>query len=292
MAEIQRAQRDPMTSPPSDREGMTGRRRRGIRKHRRLWVHFFQVLFAVFIIGLWQLLTSTGVLDPFFVAQPSGIGRTLLQWATQAAVYNDLRYTMEEAGIALVLAGVTGFILGFGLARLKFLSEVFDPYIKIGNAMPRLVFAPLFLLWFGLGIWSKVALSFSLVFFVIFFNTFQGVRDVDPVLVNNVRMLGASEWNLLRRVFLPSATNWIFASLHVSVGFAIIGAVVGEYLGAQQGMGYRIAQAEGSFDTTSVFAGLVVLAIVVFIVDIAVYRLERYLLRWRPTTRGASIEVD
>jgi NitT/TauT family transport system permease protein len=292
MAEIQRAQRNPTTSPPDDREGASGRRRKGIRRHRRLWVHFFQILFAVLVIGLWQLLTSTRVLDPFFVAQPSGIGKMLLQWVTQASVYNDLRYTMEEAGIALVLAGVSGFILGFGLARLRFLSEVFDPYIKIGNAMPRLVFAPLFLLWFGLGIWSKVALSFSLVFFVIFFNTFQGVRDVDPVLVNNVRMLGASEWDLLRRVFLPSATNWIFASLHVSVGFAIIGAVVGEYLGAQQGMGYRIAQAEGSFDTTSVFAGLVVLAIVVFIVDIAVYRLERYLLRWRPTTRGTSTEVD
>jgi NitT/TauT family transport system permease protein len=292
MAEIQRAQRNPTTSPPDDREGASGGRRRGIRRRRRLWVHFFQILFAVLVIGLWQLLTSTRVLDPFFVAQPSGIGKMLLQWVPQAAVYNDLRYTMEEAGIALVLAGISGFILGFGLARLRFLSEVFDPYIKIGNAMPRLVFAPLFLLWFGLGIWSKVALSFSLVFFVIFFNTFQGVRDVDPVLVNNVRMLGASEWDLLRRVFLPSATNWIFASLHVSVGFAIIGAVVGEYLGAQQGMGYRIAQAEGSFDTTSVFAGLVVLAIVVFIVDIAVYRLERYLLRWRPTTRGASTEVD
>jgi NitT/TauT family transport system permease protein len=291
MSEIQPAQRNPMTTEtgaPDNRRPAGGRRRR----HRRLWVHLFQVVVAVVVIGAWQLLTSVGALDPFFVGQPSGIGKTLLQWVTQSAVYEDLWTTLEEAGIALVLAGVGGFVLGFALARLKFAAEVLDPYIKIGNAMPRLVFAPLFLLWFGLGIWSKVALSFSLVFFVVFFNTFQGVRDVDPVLVNNVRMLGASEWHLLRRVFLPSATNWIFASLHVSVGFAIIGAVVGEYLGAEKGMGYRIAQAEGAFDTTSVFAGLVVLAIVVFIVDIAVYRLERYLLRWRPTTRSASTEVD
>ena len=136
---------------------------------------------------------------------------------------------------------------------------VFDPYIKMLNAVPRVVLAPLFLLWFGLGIWSKVALAVTLVFFVMFFSTYQGVRDADRVLIDNVRMLGASERQLVRHVLVPSALTWIFSSLQTSLGFAMVGAVVGEYLGATRGLGYVISQAEGTFDTTGVFAGMTVL---------------------------------
>ena len=135
-----------------------------------------------------------------------------------------------------------------------------DPYIKMLNAVPRVVLAPLFLLWFGLGIWSKVALAVTLVFFVMFFNTYQGVRDADRVLIDNVRMLGATERQLVRHVLVPSALTWIFSSLQTSLGFAMVGAVVGEYLGATRGLGYVISQAEGTFDTTGVFAGMTVLA--------------------------------
>jgi NitT/TauT family transport system permease protein len=145
------------------------------------------------------------------------------------------------------------------------------------------VLAPLFLLWFGLGIWSKVALGVTLVFFVVFFNTWRGVRDVDPRLIDNVRLLGASRAELTRHVLFPSALSWIFASLHLSVGFAIVGAVVGEYLGSARGIGYLIAQAEGVFDTTGVFAGIVVLSVVVLAVTSVVMRLERWLLRWQPS---------
>jgi NitT/TauT family transport system permease protein len=150
------------------------------------------------------------------------------------------------------------------------------------NALPRVVLAPIFLLWFGLGIWSKVAFGFTLVFFIVFFNTLEGVKSVDRVLVDNARMLGASEKQLLRHVFIPSALTWIFSSLHISVGFAITGAVVGEYLGASAGVGYAIAQAQGVFDTKGVFAGMFILMIVVLIIDLLVNRLERHLLRWRP----------
>ena len=156
-----------------------------------------------------------------------------------------------------------------------------DPYIKMLNAVPRVVLAPLFLLWFGLGIWSKVALAVTLVFFVMFFNTYQGVRDADRVLIDNVRMLGASERQLVRHVLIPSALTWIFSSLQTSLGFAMVGAVVGEYLGSTRGLGYVISQAEGTFDTTGVFAGMTVLAIVVVIVSGEVSRLERWLLRWK-----------
>src|SRR5436190_15842948 len=151
------------------------------------------------------------------------------------------------------------------------------------NAVPRVVLAPLFLLWFGLGVASKVALAVTLVFFVMFFNTYQGVRDVDRVLIDNARMLGASELQLVRHVLVPSALTWIFSSLHTSLGFALVGAAVGEYLGSARGLGYVISQAEGTFDTTGVFAGMAVLGLVVVMVSAGVTRLERWLLRWKST---------
>jgi NitT/TauT family transport system permease protein len=146
-------------------------------------------------------------------------------------------------------------------------------------------------LWFGLGIWSKVALGVTVVFFIVFFNTYQGVREVDPVLLNNARMLGASERQLMRHVLIPSALTWIFSSLHISIGFAIIAVIVGEYLGSSRGVGYVIAQAEGVFDTTGVFAGMTVLSMVVLIVGYGVNRLERWLLRWKPDRETQTRQV-
>jgi NitT/TauT family transport system permease protein len=166
-----------------------------------------------------------------------------------------------------------------------------DPYIRIFNALPRVVLAPIFLLWFGLGIWSKVALGVTVVFFIVFFNTYQGVREVDAVVLNNARMLGASERQLMRHVLIPSALTWIFSSLHISIGFAIIAVIVGEYLGASRGVGYVIAQAEGVFDTTGVFAGMTVLSAVVLLVGYLVNRLERWLLRWKPQRAAEAREV-
>ena len=125
--------------------------------------------------------------------------------------------------------------------------------------MPRVILAPIFGMWFGLGIWSKVALAVTLVFFIVFFNVYQGVREVSPTLLDNARMLGARRRQLLRHVYLPSATSWVFSSLHTSVGLAFVGAVVGEYLGSASGVGYLILQAEGTFDVNTVFAGIVVL---------------------------------
>jgi sulfonate transport system permease protein len=178
--------------------------------------------------------------------------------------------------------GFLGVLVGFVLAGVPILAALLEPYIRMANALPRVVLAPIFLLWFGLGIWSKVALGVTVVFFVVFFNTYRGVREVDAAIINNARMLGASEAQLVRHVLVPSALTWIFASLHISIGMAIIAVVVGEYLGASRGIGYLIAQAEGVFDTTGVFAGIAVLAFGVLLVGGVVGRLERRLLRWKP----------
>ena len=163
------------------------------------------------------------------------------------------------------------------------MSAIFDPYIKMLNALPRVVLAPIFMLWLGLGIWSKVALGVTLVFFIVFFNVYQGVREVSPVVLANVRMLGASKRQLLRHVYLPSATSWVFASLHNSVGLAFVGAVVGEYLGSARGVGYLILQAEGVFDINTVFAGIMVLTGFALALDAVVSVIEKRLLVWRPS---------
>jgi len=161
-------------------------------------------------------------------------------------------------------------------------AAVFDPYVKGINALPRVVLAPIFALWLGLGIWSKVALGVTLVFFIVFFNVYQGVKEVSPTVLANARMLGMSERSLMRHVYWPSALSWMFSSLHVSVGFAVVGAVVGEYLGSAAGLGYIIQQAEGVFDVAGVFAGMFVLAAFVIGIDFLVTLVERRLLVWRP----------
>jgi NitT/TauT family transport system permease protein len=241
----------------------------------------WQLLVGVAALALWHTLVSLRILDPFFVSRPSDIVQRIGRWIVSGTLWGHLAITLEESLIGLIAGAVLGITLGFSLARSPFVARVFDPYIKMLNAVPRVVLAPLFLLWFGLGIWSKVALAVTLVFFVMFFNTYQGVRDADRVLINNVRMLGASERQLVRHVLIPSALTWIFSSLQTSLGFAMVGAVVGEYLGATRGLGYVISQAEGTFDTTGVFAGMTVLGIVVVIVSAGVTRLERWLLRWK-----------
>ena len=249
-------------------------------RHSRFML-LWQILLGAAILGAWQLLADRGKLDPFFFSRPSAIGERLAQWFRSGSIWPHLGVTMEEATLSFVIGAAAGALGGFVLARVDWAAALLDPYIRLLNALPRVVLAPIFLLWFGLGVWSKVALGVTVVFFIVFFNTHQGVRDVDKSVVDNARMLGASEWQLTRHVLIPSALTWVFSSLHISIGFAVIAVVVGEYLGASRGVGYLISQAEGVFDTTGVFAGMAVLSASVLLVGWGVNRLERWLLRWK-----------
>jgi NitT/TauT family transport system permease protein len=259
---------------------------------KRLSTLAWQILPGATVLLLWQWGATTGRLDHLFFSRPSEIGARLYQWILSGTIWGHLGITLSEAALSFIIGVTAGVAIGCLLARVTFLSRMFDPYVRILNALPRVVLAPIFLLWFGLGIWSKVALGVTVVFFVVFFNSYQGVREVDLVLLQNARMLGASERDLLRHVIVPSALGWIFSSLHISVGFAIVSVVVGEYLGSSKGIGYVIAQAEGVFDTTGVFAGIALLMAVVLVVESAVTRLERRLLRWRPKMSALGNDVQ
>jgi NitT/TauT family transport system permease protein len=184
--------------------------------------------------------------------------------------------------LAFVFGSIAGILVGFWFARQPLVAAVFDPYVKMTNSLPRVVLAPIFALWLGLGIWSKVALGFTLVFPIVFFNVYQGVKEVSPAILANARMLGMTERQLMRHVYWPSALSWMFSSLHTAIGFAMVFAVVGEYLGSAAGLGYLIQQAEGVFDVAGVFAGMFVLSAFVIVIDFVVTLVERRLLVWRP----------
>ena len=252
------------------------------RRTSRVLIVALQIGFFALVMGGWEGLARAGWLDPFFFSMPSAIGARMADWIWTGYIWIHLATTLSEAMAAFAIGIVAGVVAGLALARVQLLASVFDPYIRVMNALPRVILAPILIIWFGLGMASKIALGVTLVFFVVFFNTFQGIREVDPVVLNNARMLQASDRQLMRHVYLPSAMAWIFSSLHTSIGFALVGAVVGEYIGAARGIGYVVAQAQGTFDTTGVFAGLILTSIVVLGIDLAIERLERYLLRWRP----------
>jgi NitT/TauT family transport system permease protein len=246
-----------------------------------------QSLVAAIAIGLWYALSSYPVfgrilLPPFFFSTPVDVASQVVDWFATGVIWKHLCITFEESILAFVLGSIGGVVVGFWFARQPRTAAVFDPYVKMVNALPRVVLAPIFTLWLGLGIWSKVALGITLVFFIVFFNVYQGVKEVSPTVLANARMLGMSEQQLMRHVYWPSALSWMFSSLHTSVGFAVVGAVVGEYLGAAAGLGYLIQQAEGVFDVAGVFAGMFVLAAFVILIDNIVSLIEKRLLVWRP----------
>ncbi|MGE3146642.1 MAG: ABC transporter permease [Pseudorhodoplanes sp.] len=247
-----------------------------------------QILVAVAFFLLWHVLTAVPLSDgkpllpPFFFSTPIDVLKRIVKWFSDGTIWRHLWITLAEAMLAFVIGAVGGILVGFWFARQPRVAAVFDPYVKMINALPRIVLAPIFTLWFGLGIWSKVALGVTLVFFIVFFNVYQGIREVSPTVLANARMLGMSERQLMRHVYWPSALSWVFSSLHTSVGFAVVGAVVGEYLGSAAGLGYIILQAEMTFDIAGVFAGMFVLAAFVIVIDGIVTMAEKRLLVWRP----------
>ena len=251
----------------------------------------------VAMLLLWHAISRDDQ-TAFFLGEPVKVAGRIWSWflpvevapnalfpeglSGRADIYQHLGVTLLETLLAFGIGTVLGLGVGLWLALAPTASAILDPYIKALNSMPRVILAPIFALWFGLGIWSKVALAVTLVFFIVFFNVYQGVREVSPVVLANARMLGASQRQLLRTVYLPSATSWVFSSLHTSVGLAFVGAVVGEYLGSARGVGYLILQAEGTFDVNTVFAGIVVLTACALVLDGLVGRIERRLMKWQP----------
>ena len=272
-------------------------------QRRQILIWVGRVLLAVVIIGGWQLCTNLKpdgkhpLVDPFFFGMPSQIWDSLVTLFTNTedasfgSIWENIWVTGQEAILGFLLGTLAGIVLGLLLGSNRYLSSVVGPYIRIVNSIPRIILGSIFIVAFGLGTFPKVLLAAVLVFFVVFFNAFQGVREVDQNLVANVRVLGASPLQVAIHVTIPSAMTWIIASLHTAFGFAIIGALVAEVLGAQQGLGLIISQAQGKFDPDTVFACMIIIAVITLLAEYLIGLLEHSLLKWRPPNKSEAQSI-
>jgi NitT/TauT family transport system permease protein len=274
-------------NPTKHDDAIAANARRRARR-RRLFVVIGRLAALAAFVGSWQLLSDLQIIDPFFFGSPLGIILRLADWAVHGTAYGSLWLqiwvTLEESLLGFFFGVLSGVIFGVLLGEIPYLADVFGPYIKVVNALPRIVLGSIFTIWLGLGLSSKVLLAAVLVFFVVFFNAFQGVRSVDRNLVANVRMLGASRLEVVQHVVFPSALTWIIASLHVALGFSIIGAIVGEFLGSQRGLGLVIATAQNTFDANGVFGAMLVIGILALSAEAVMALVEKRLLAWQPTS--------
>ncbi|WP_208026010.1 ABC transporter permease [Amycolatopsis acidicola] len=273
----------------SEKDILDRQRKNDRRRKLNIWLLRLGIL--VVWLGSWEI-TATYWIDPFFYSKPSKIAERLGEWFTVGTDFGPIWYqiwvTVEEALLGLVLGVVAGVLVGVLLGRSRYLADVLAPFVKGANALPRIVLAALFFLWFGIGLSSKVATAFILVFFAVFFNAIAGAREVDRNVIDNARILGASRWQVLTAIVLPSATSWILSSLHTALGFALIGAVVGEYTGAQAGLGFLISNAQGTFDAAGIYAGMIIITVVALAAEFLIGQAENRLLRWRPAPGGTA----
>ncbi|WP_429951296.1 ABC transporter permease [Comamonas sediminis] len=255
-------------------------------KRRKAVIIGLRLLVLVAVLGGWEVSARMKWIDPFFYSMPSMIWNQIVEWVrdgtSQGPLWQQVLVTLEETVIGFLIGSIAGVICGIVLGRNKLLSDVFSIYIQIANSIPRVVLGSVFVIALGLGMASKVALAVVMVFFVVFANAFQGVREADKYMIANAQILGASPRQVTMSVVIPSAMSWILASLHVSFGFALVGAVVGEFLGAKEGIGLLISTAQGAFNASGVFAAMIVLAVVALGADFLLTRLEKRLLKWRP----------
>ncbi|KVP91423.1 ABC transporter permease [Burkholderia ubonensis] len=255
-------------------------------RRRRQLIIGLRIAVLVVVLGGWELAARLKWIDSFFFSQPTMIFAQIQDWfvngTSQGPLLTQVWVTLEETTIGFLIGSVAGVICGIVLGRNKLMADVFGLYIQIANSIPRVVLGSVFVIALGLGMASKIALAVVMVFFVVFGNAFQGVREADRYLIANAQILGASRRQITTSVVIPSALSWILASLHVSFGFALVGAVVGEFLGSKQGIGLLISTAQGAFNASGVFAAMIVLAVVALAADYLLTRIEKRLLKWRP----------
>ncbi|WP_170984740.1 ABC transporter permease [Roseomonas sp. AR75] len=259
------------------------------RRHRNR-IALSRLALAVVLIGLWEFGTGRWW-DAFWFSSPSRIAAHLWEWS-QDDLFFQLSVTLRETFVGYFAGTLAGVALGAVLARLDFLCRVLDPFILALNGIPRIALAPLFIIWFGIGELSKMVLASMLAFFLCFYATLSGLRSVDAAHVNVARIMGATERQIFTKVTLPAAFPWILTAMKVSVPFALIGAIVGEFMAATAGLGYKIQLYTAQFDTTGAVSGIFVLMLVVIAFNFVLDRIERHLLRWRPPRQqGAGGEM-
>jgi NitT/TauT family transport system permease protein len=239
-----------------------------------------QLAAFVMLLVVWEAAGRADMINPMYVPNPSRIGAALVDLFSDGRIWPHLDATFTAALGGLALGIAVGILLGVVAALVRFIAELLEPVMTLLNAIPRVILAPLFVIWLGIGLASKVALSFILVAVLIFFTVFTGIRHVDRRLVERVITLGGDRWSLVRHVYLPSVAAWVLGNLKVAVGFAFTGACVGEFVAATHGLGYLLSFAQSTYNAALMFALILLILVVVLLIFAIAGRLEKYLLRW------------
>jgi len=250
------------------------------KKQYRRRVTIGQIALIVLVIAAWHF-GSGRLFDPFFVGSPIGVAKVLIDDLGDPRFWNDLRVTGTEMTLGYLLGGLSGIALGVLFARWRLAAEIFDPFFTGLNSLPRIALAPLLVIWFGIDMASKVVLAATLVFFLTFLTTLAGIRSVDPALIDLARLVGANQRQIFRYVMLPGAAAWVINGLRMSLPYALIGVIVGEFLVASSGLGYRLNFYSTSYNTNGTFAMLLVMMALMMMLNALMVRIERYALRWR-----------
>lgn len=241
----------------------------------------YRLLTLAGVLAIWEAGVLAKLINPFWVSSPSLIGERTLKLLATGDLLRHTAVTMSEALAGLVAGMLVGSALGILIGASRTVGQVLEPFIMALNSLPRVALAPLMVMAVGIGFASKFLLAFSLVVVIAMINTYEGIRSVDPLLVSAMRVLGASRRQLFATVLLPNSVPWMLASLRVSVAFAIVGAIVGEFISSRSGIGYMIDNASGAYDTTGIMVPLLALMACAVALDWLIVRLTRYLLRWR-----------
>jgi NitT/TauT family transport system permease protein len=245
----------------------------------RRWAR--QALSLAILLALWEISSRAGLIDPFYAPPPTAVAAALIELFASGAIWEHIAATFSAALLGLIGGLLLGALLGFGAAMFSPFADVLEPVMILLNAIPRVILAPLFIIWFGIDIGSKVALSLVLVTVLIFFAVFSGIREVDARLVERVQTLGGGRGTILREVYVPSVTAWVMGSLKVAVGFAFTGAVVGEFVASSRGLGYLLSFAQSTYNATQTLALIFIIMAFVLVLFTLAGRLERWLLGWR-----------
>jgi NitT/TauT family transport system permease protein len=239
---------------------------------------------AIGVLGAWQL-ASGRLIKPFWISSPLAIWDQLADWVATGELWLHVEVTLTETLLGFVFGALSGVVVGLALGLNRRVAMILDPFIVGFYSLPKIALAPLFILWFGVGLASKVVMATFVVFFLVFYNTYAGTLAVEQELVDVLRLMGATRWQVIAKVILPSVVIWIFVGMKTSVPYALIGAVVGEMMASNKGLGYLIQAAAGQYDTGGVFAALFVLSIIAMLLHTVLKHSERRLLRWKEDER-------
>jgi NitT/TauT family transport system permease protein len=253
------------------------------------WRGFLVLLPGLCTLVLWELAAWQWPEVARLVSQPIEIARGIVDVVTTGVIWQHFDATLKEMAAGYVIGAVTGVALGFLCGRIKLLGDILNPYITVFNGIPKVALAPVFVIWFGIGLMSKIAIILTMVFFVVFINTFAGLRSVNEDYVAIVRIMGASGWQVVREVFLPATLPFIMVGLRAGIPFSVIGAVVGEFIASTKGLGFFINYNQGTYDTNGIFVGVTILALLVVVLDALLSFVERRLLKWRPEVEAKNV---